>query len=59
MLSLKEWLNKYGQESCAGCQYINLENAHCSYKKGYCVRYDRYKEDEKSRIPATGDLFDD
>lgn len=58
MLTLKEWLAKYGQESCAGCQYINLEKAHCSYKGGYCARYDEYRRDEKRRQPQQLTIFE-
>lgn len=50
MLTLKQWLAKYGSESCDGCQFIILHRAKCTYKDGYCVRYDRYKRDEREKV---------
>lgn len=48
MLTLKEWLAKYGQESCNGCFYNNAARAHCSYKgRYYCARYEQYVKDLK------------
>ena len=58
MLTLKQWLERYGQEPCNGCYYNNATRAHCSYKKGYCVRYDEYRADEKKRRPQQLNLFD-
>lgn len=58
MLTLKEWLAKYGQESCTGCQYNNATKAHCSYKDGYCARYDQYRRDEKRRQPQQLEIFE-
>lgn len=43
MLSLKEWLAKFGKDDCYGCQFNNPVKASCHYKAGYCVRYDLYK----------------
>ena len=48
MLTLKEWLAKYGQEACNGCFYNNAARAHCSYKgRHYCARYEWYVKDFK------------
>lgn len=48
MLTLKEWLAKYGQEDCGVCFYHNATRAHCSYKgRHYCVRYEQYVKDLK------------
>lgn len=47
MLTLKQWLAKYGNEPCDGCVYNISQRAKCTYKKGYCVRYDKYKSDNK------------
>ena len=48
ILTLREWLNLYGNESCSGCQH-NGPRANCYYKKGYCARYDEYVRDEKRK----------
>lgn len=58
MLTLKQWLEKHGQEPCDDCEFFNIQRCHCSYKRGYCVRYDDYRqvERQKSRYP---DLFED
>lgn len=50
MLTLKQWLAKYGSEPCDGCSYHILQRAKCTYKDGYCVRYDRYKRDEREKV---------
>lgn len=42
-LSLKQWLAKYGNESCDGCFYFIAPRCKCTYKQGYCKRYDDYK----------------
>jgi hypothetical protein len=47
MLTLKQWLAKYGNEPCNGCVYNISQRAKCTYKKGYCVRYDKYKSDNR------------
>lgn len=46
-LSLKKWLEKHGKEPCDGCQYFIIQKVKCTYKSGYCVRYDRYKDSFK------------
>lgn len=46
-LSLKQWLAKYGKEPCDGCFYFIAPRCQCTYKKGYCVRYDDYKARQK------------
>ena len=43
MLTLKQWLALYGSEDCAGCHYNIPQRAQCTYKKGYCVRFDNYR----------------
>ena len=48
MLTLKQWLAKYGSESCDGCFYNIPQRAKCTYKRGYCVRYDLYKAQHKN-----------
>lgn len=50
MMTLKEWLAKYGSEPCDGCFYNIPHRARCTYKKGYCKRYDDYRKDEKERV---------
>lgn len=46
MMTLKQWLAKYGQEDCSGCEYNQPAKAHCLYKgKNYCVRYERMARD--------------
>ena len=57
MLSLKEWLRIYGNESCCGCEFNNPVKAKCFYKAGYCIRYDQYRNMEKSMIPEQLSLF--
>ena len=47
MLSLKQWLEKFGKEPCDGCLYNIIQHAKCTYKAGYCVRYDNYKKSQK------------
>lgn len=47
VLSLKQWLAKYGKEPCDGCFYFIAPRCQCTYKKGYCVRYDEYKARQK------------
>jgi len=47
MLTLKQWLEKFGSESCDGCFYNIPQRAKCTYKRGYCVRYDSYRRDNK------------
>ena len=58
MLTLKEWLARYGRESCADCTYNNATKAHCSYKGGYCARYDEYRADEKKHRPTQLKIFE-
>lgn len=48
MLTLKQWLEKYGSEDCCGCEWNSPTKARCNYT-GYCVRYDAYKRDEKKK----------
>lgn len=48
MLTYAQWLTKYGNESCAGCQFNNPVKASCHYK-GRCARYDEYVRDEKRK----------
>ena len=48
ILTLKEWLAKFGQETCDGCLYFIAPRCKCTYKKGYCVRYDKYKAEKRS-----------
>lgn len=48
MLTLKQWFAKYGSESCDGCFYNIPQRAKCTYKRGYCVRYDLYKAQHKN-----------
>lgn len=43
-LPLRQWLARYGSESCDGCQYNIPHRAKCTYKGGYCTRYDEYKK---------------
>jgi len=50
VLSLKQWLAKYGKEPCDGCFYFIAPRCHCTYKKGYCVRYDSYKAQFKEKM---------
>lgn len=57
MLSQKEWLAKFGQDPCNDCQYHIAARAKCTYKKGYCVRYDEYRRDEQRRKPQQLKLF--
>ena len=57
MLSLKDWIAKFGQDSCNGCQYNIASRAKCTYKQGYCVRYDEYRRDEQRRKPRQLKLF--
>lgn len=57
MLTLKEWLAKFGQEPCNGCRYHIAIRAKCTYKKGYCARYDEYRRDEQRRKPRQLKLF--
>lgn len=49
-LSLKQWLAVYGKESCNGCHYNIPTKAKCTYRKGYCARYDAYLEEFKPKI---------
>ena len=46
MLSFKNWLEKYGNESCDGCFYNIPHRAKCTYK-GTCARFDAYKESQR------------
>lgn len=46
MLTLKQWLEKYGSKPCDGCFYNIPHRAKCTYKKGYCVCYDEYNADQ-------------
>lgn len=57
-MTREEWLAKYGNESCAGCPFNNPTRASCSYRAGYCKRWDDYRrsERERERLPS---LFDD
>lgn len=48
MLTLKQWLSKYGNEDCNGCLYNIPHRAKCTYKAGYCVRYDSYKREHRN-----------
>lgn len=57
MLPLKDWLAKFGQDSCNGCQYNIAARAKCTYQQGYCVRYDEYRRDEQRRKPRQLKLF--
>ena len=57
ILPLKEWLAKYGQESCGGCKYNNAARAHCSYSGGHCFRYDSYVADCKRNVLEQLELF--
>lgn len=43
MLTFKEWLSRYGNESCDGCYYNIPHRAKCTFKKG-CIRYEDYKK---------------
>ena len=47
MTTFKEWLSKYGQDSCASCPHFNIPKCHCNYKGSRCTRYDAYVRDEK------------
>lgn len=55
-MTYREWLDKYGDESCVGCPYNNAVRVHCSYK-GKCVRYDEYRRDF-ARKEEGSTLFD-
>ena len=57
MLTLKQWLEKYGSEPCDGCVYNIPHRAKCTYKKGYCVRYDEYKADQRRPTVEQLELF--
>lgn len=57
MLTLKQWLEKYGSEPCDGCFYNIQHRAKCTYKKGYCVRYDEYKADQRRPTVEQLELF--
>lgn len=60
MLTLKEWLAKYGQESCGGCFYNNAVRCHCSYKgRYYCARYEQYVKDSRRDDEPIKPLFAD
>lgn len=37
--SYSEWLAKYGQEDCAGCEYNIIAKARCTYPGKYCARF--------------------
>lgn len=50
ILTLKEWLELYGKEPCDGCFYNIPHRARCTYKKGYCVRYDNYKASQREKV---------
>jgi len=57
ILTLRDWLSLYGQESCSGCVYNQPIKAHCLYKgRNYCARYEGYLKDAKKPQPT---LFDD
>ena len=43
-MSLKQWLRVHGTEPCDGCKFNIIQRAKCTYKNGYCVRYDIYKK---------------
>ena len=61
MRTLKEWLSAHGKEPCDTCQYFNFHKCKCTYKAGYCVRYDNYKREEKAKAKAQKeypDLFE-
>lgn len=49
MLTLKQWLEKYGNEPCDGCFYNIPQRAKCTYKIGYCIGYDNYRKEQKKR----------
>lgn len=49
MFTLKQWLAKYGSESCDGCFYNIPQRAKCTYKGG-CVRYDNYRKEHRPNI---------
>lgn len=49
MLTWKEWLAKFGKEPCDGCQYFIMARAKCTYKRGNCVRYDRYRVENSKK----------
>lgn len=55
--TLREWLDMFGQESCAGCCYNNAYKAKCSYKKGYCARFDEFKG-KKNQQPKQLRIFE-
>lgn len=57
MLTLKQWLEKHGSEPCDGCFYNIPHRAKCTYKKGYCVRYDEYKADQRRPTVKQLELF--
>ena len=57
MLTLKQWLAKYGTEPCDGC-FCNIpQRAKCTYKSGYCIRYDNYRKEQKKRTFLQLKLF--
>lgn len=58
MLTKQEWIEKYGNEPCDGCQYNIPHRAKCTYKQGFCIRYDLYKRDFKRQKPKQLNLFE-
>lgn len=58
MLTLKEWLSLHGKEDCCGCEYNNPVKARCSYKAGFCIRYDLYRKRQNGTPPEQLSLFE-
>lgn len=46
-MSYKEWLAKYGNEDCAGCEFNDIRHARCTHPGKWCVRYVRYCKDSE------------
>lgn len=46
-MSYKEWLAKYGNEDCAGCEFNDIRHARCTYPGKWCVLYVRYRKDSE------------
>ena len=57
MLTLKQWLAKFGSESCDGCLYNIPQRAKCTYKRGYCYRFDLYKTERQAHVVEQLSLF--
>lgn len=56
VMTYREWLKLFGNESCSTCRYNIAVKAKCTYK-GKCVRYDRYIRDtekEEMIFPVSG-----